>query len=193
MKKYQETVEAILNLNPHLRAYRRKKLAAFWIRLVLLELVVMAATVYLMSFGLKAAPALGIGLAILLPVFALKPKRTFGMRMRGRITKIDHERRQVYDPMAAGRASVRGATILSCAVENADGRSSCFDVPKRCVKVYREGDEVIGISGIPYPIVLTPHEWILCPLCGGVMPAVNETCVECGAQRIKSADMTIID
>ena len=84
MKKYQETVEEILNLNPHLRAYRRKKLAAFWIRLVLLELVVMAATVYLMSFGLKAAPALGIGLAILLPVFALKPKRTFGMRPANR-------------------------------------------------------------------------------------------------------------
>ena len=193
MRAYQDFAKELLRLNPHLRAYQRKKLTVFWAKFALIELVVVAATVYMMTFDVKVAPALGVILALVLPILLLKPQKFFGTRKMGRITKIAHERRQVYNPKGNTYASMRDVTILDCFAEDEKGDAFHFEVPKRYVKVYHEGDDVVGLSGLPYPIVLTPHPWILCPLCGGIMREENEYCVECGAERIKLFDTAVID
>ena len=193
MNTYRNCVKAILELNPPLRGHQRKKLTTFWVKFALIELVTVAATVYMMTFGVKIAPVLGVILAVVLPILLLKPQKFFGTRKMGRITKIAHERRQVYNPKGNTYASMRDVTILDCFAEDEKGDAFHFEVPKRYVKVYHEGDDVVGLAGLPYPIVLTPHPWILCPLCGGIMPQVNATCVECGAERIKLFDTSVTD
>lgn len=193
MRSYRDFTKELLRLNPPLRAYQRKMLTVFWTKFALIELVAVAATVYMMTFGVKIAPVLGVASALILPILLLKPQRFFGIRKMGKITRIAHERRQVYNPKGNTYASMRDVTILDCSAEDESGDAFHFEVPKRYVKVYHEGDDVVGLSGISYPIVLTPHPWILCPLCGGIMPQVNETCVECGAERIKLFDPTVTD
>lgn len=163
MNTYRNCVKAILELNPMLKVYQRKKLTVFWTKFTLIELAAVAATVYMMTFGVKIAPVLGVILALVLPILLLKPQKFFGTRKRGKIIKIAHERRQIYNPMGNSYTSMRGATVLDCLVEDENGHVSHFEVPKRYVKVYHEGDDVVGLSGLPYPIVLTPHPWILCP------------------------------
>lgn len=193
MNTYRNCVKEILELNPPLRVYQRKKLTVFWTRFALIELVVVAATVYMMTFGVKIAPVLGVILALVLPILLLKPQKFFGTRKRGKIIKIAHERRQIYNPMGNSYTSMRGATVLDCLVEDENGHVSHFEVLKKYEKVYHVGDEVVGLSGISYPIVLTLHDWRLCPYCGGIMHEENEYCVECGAERIKLLNTTVTD
>ena len=46
-------------------------------------------------------------------------------------------------------------------------------------KVFKKGDKLIRLTGMDYPVDLTPEELLICPFCGNIFPTENKVCIEC--------------
>lgn len=184
---YREKLAKLLQDNPNLKKYRRKKLIAFYFKLALIELAAVAATLYLDAYKIPIAPVLGLIIAIGGPFLFLSPHKFFATRKMGVIKAIEYEQRRVIEGVTGKLTytDMKARTFLDCTIEDRNGRRSHFEVKQQYQKIYHIGDEVIGLLGVEYPINLTPHSFVLCPICGNMMPRENDDCVECGSKRIQ--------
>ena len=51
-----------------------------------------------------------------------------------------------------------------------------FELDQKYEITYHEGDTVMIIAGLDYPVNLTPHGDVVCPKCGGILREENEEC-----------------
>ena len=184
---YRETLAKLLRCNPSLKKYRRKKLIAFYFKLVLIELAAVAATLYLYAYELPIAPVLGLIIAVGGPFLFLAPHKFFATRKMGVIKEINYVQRRMTEGVTGKMTytDMKTLNFIECVLENPRGHRSHFEVKQQYQKIYHVGDEVIALLGVAYPVNLTPHSFALCPICGNIMPIENDDCVECGAAQIK--------
>ena len=186
MTNYSRERKKLLEQNPALRSYQRKKLTFFWLKLVFIEAGVVLLSVYLMSYT-ESAIALGICLAVALPLWLLKPQNIFGKTCLGTITEVVGVTRRVtrQKGVAVFYNDMHYRTFIICRVVTPQNRELEFEFPEQYEPVFHKGDTVIKLAAIAYPINLTRHDWVLCPFCGNIMPEENDRCVGCNAISIK--------
>ena len=63
--------------------------------------------------------------------------------------------------------------------ELSDGNTVEIELDICYEKVFKKGDKIIRLSGMKYPVDLTPGALLICPFCGNVFPTENDVCVEC--------------
>ncbi len=187
MKDHRKEKMWLLSHNVQLHARRNRVITLFVLKLLLLEGALIALTAYLLSFGIISAIPLGLCLGILLPILILKPKKTFGSRLFGRITKIEPSVRWTSKYKNAGFLNnMYQKRVIVCTVMKQDGSERQIELDSQYWAVFAVGDEILEIEGINYPINLTPRDKILCPFCGSIMPIANQYCVGCGARPIET-------
>ena len=177
--------KALLDRNPHLKAYQRKKLLFFCAKFLLFEAAVISLTIYLASYT-ESAVVLGAFFAIVLPWWVLKPQRVFGKTGVGEIKEIVRVSKRVTREkgLAVFYTDMHYRTFIICRMINDKGREVEFEFPEQCEPVFHAGDKIIKLSAIKYPIILTDHSWCMCPFCGNVFPKENDHCIQCNAEPI---------
>ena len=189
MTNYTKERKKLLEHNPELRAYQRKKLIFFWLKFLLIEAGVVLISVYLMRYT-DSAIAVGICLAIVLPLWILKPQGIFGKTCIGTIAEVVGVTRRVtrQKGFAVFYNDMHYRTFIICRVMTSRNRELEFEFPEQYEPVFHKGDTVIKLAAVAYPINLTKHDWVLCPFCGNVMPEGNERCVGCNGRYIKRSE-----
>ena len=189
MTTYSIERKSLFEQNPALQKYQRKKLLFFWLKLLFLEAIVISLSVYLMSYT-ESAIALGICLSIALPLWLLKPQSIFGKTCMGTITEVVGVTRRVtrQKGVAVFYNDMHYRTFIICRVVTPQNRELEFEFPEQFEPVFHEGDTVIKLAAVAYPINLTEHDWVLCPFCGNIMPEENDRCTGCNARPIKLSE-----
>ena len=185
MKHHSNKYNSLIEKNQYIKKYQRKVLLSFFLKLALIEIVIIAMivlpkniTVYEILFG--------TGIAIFVPYFLLKPKKVFGGTKTGTIANIAYI---THKPPRADRIAVdflnaQLVSFIECTVVDENEEKWTFKLEQRYDKIYHAGDEVVYPGFVKYPINLTSHEFVLCPFCGNIMPRPVTHCVECGALPI---------
>ena len=185
MTNFKKEGKALFAQNPHLKAYQRKKLTLFWLKLLAIEAVVIAFAIYLMQF-VESAIVLGICLAVIFPLWLLKPKNIFGKAGIGTVKEITKVSRRVAKNSGPvlQRIDMHDRTFMIFHVTTEAGKEIEFEFPEQYEAVFHQGDRIIKLPAVEYPICLTEHDWTLCPFCGNVFPVANDRCIECEAKPI---------
>ena len=68
-------------------------------------------------------------------------------------------------------------TIFS--VTSPNGKMQELEMETAYEAFFKKGDQIIRLSGMKYPVDLTPGALLICPFCGNVFPSENEVCIEC--------------
>jgi len=178
----------VLEQNPDIKRFRNKRLTAFFAKLAGLEAVVVALTSSLIAHDLIAAIPIGIILGLLLPFLVLKAHKflVFGVRL-GKVVEVKIIQRRVEAQNGWTGKYQRSMTDSQFAVftlEDEQGRTSTIELEARFHECIREGDTLLRLSGVPYPINLKRHTKALCPICGNVMPRESTRCVGCDAAAV---------
>ena len=157
---------------PEILRARRKRRAKKWIVLLLWELLF----ALLVITSRQAAPV--TALFLLLPPLLLKPWRLYKKSFSGRVVKKDFYVKRVRKGGAGVRVRtyVQDIPYVNFTVEDGCGKLYHFEAPQRYEQMYDSGKELCSLSGLPYPIRLSPEEKTVCPLCGTITPLETEVC-----------------
>ena len=183
---YSERKYVLLRDNPALQANMRKRMTLLIVKMTVLEAIVIAATVSLLTVTVSAL-ALGAVAALAVVFFCLRSAGILRARMYGRIVAYRKEMRIVSKNKAArtmyGDIQERGFGIYT--VENENGKQIDFAVEAQYICSYTVGDTVIRLPFVEYPIDLVRDDWEICPFCNNIFPKESDTCVQCGASRLE--------
>ena len=195
MNDLKTTRKRVLEQNPDIKHFQKKRLTAFFIKLIAIEAVAIALTVSLLNHGVVAAIPVGICLAIILPLWLLKPHKflVFGVKL-GRVVEVKIVQKLIESQHGWIRYNwALGANHGQFAVfkiEDENGRTSKLELEARFHAAIYEGDTLLRLSGVPYPINLKRHTKALCPICGNIMPRESTRCVGCDANAVPTFDNT---
>ena len=195
MNDLKTTRKRVLEQNPDIKHFQKKRLTAFFIKLIAIEAVAIALTVSLLNHGVVAAIPVGICLAIILPLWLLKPHKflVFGVKL-GRVVEVKIVQKLVESQHGWIRYNwALGANHGQFAVfkiEDENGRTSKLELESQFHAAIYEGDTLLRLSGVPYPINLKRHTKALCPICGNIMPRESTRCVGCDANAVPTFDNT---
>ena len=186
MTSFRMARKTVLEQNDHLKAYQRKKLMSFFIKLFVIEAIIVLFSLYLKNYT-KIALVLGGVLAMLLPCWILKPQQFFGKCGLGRISEVANVSKRVarQNGVVVFYTDMHYRTFVVCRVELPNGRTLEYEYDKCYEPAFFKEDTLLVLPGIKHPINLTKHDWVVCPFCGNVMPCENEECISCGAKAIR--------
>ncbi|MBR3893949.1 MAG: hypothetical protein IKJ35_02265 [Clostridia bacterium] len=189
MKNINQIKAAVLAQNPDLKRFRAKKLAVFFLKLAGLEALAVALTAALLSHKIVAAIPIGVVLALLLPFLVLKAHKffVFGVRL-GKVVevKIVQRRADSQRGWLWGYASMTDRQFAVFKLEDEKGHTSYVELEARFHACIYEGDVLLRLAGVPYPINLKRHTKALCPICGNIMPRESTRCVGCDADVVQT-------
>ena len=176
---YQAAKKRLLCECPDLAHHRRRAFTVFFVKLVLLELLVAAFTVYLCSFYIPLG-AVGLTLALLLPFPLLKPQKIFKRRLIGEVTEVGYrQKRVIANKVTTFYNSMADVVFLELTLQTPKGKTETLTLEKKYEKVFAKGDVLILLSACSHPITLTPRELTVCPRCATVAPLLRGTCITC--------------
>ena len=179
---YQTEWNKILRKNRAISEIKKKKITFFFIKCALFELLWLAFSLYLYSrIPEIASIVFCIVIALLIPLI-FNPFKTFANDKHGKITSVKCEER-----IAKSKNSIKGIrTYLAIVIEYTDekGNIRSIELPKAYEKCFFNGDLILLRDTFEYPFNLTPHDNIVCPFCGNIMPRINKECVECYNKNI---------
>jgi len=179
---YHTEWHKLLRKNRDLSETKRKKVIFFFIKCALSELIWLAFSLYLHSrVPTVTCIVFCIVMALILPL-VFNPFKLFANDKHGKITSVKCEARNT-----GSKNSMRGIReylVVVIEYDDEKGRSHDIDLPKMYEKCFFEGDLIILRDAFEYPINLTPHDNVVCPFCGNIMPRVNKECVECYKKNI---------
>lgn len=193
MKDIKQIKAAVLAQNPDVKRFRNRRLTAFFVKLVAVEVVVVALTSTLIAHGVVAAIPVGVALALILPFLALKAHKflVFGVRL-GKVVEVKIVQRHIESQHGWIRDNwVLGANYGQFAVfklEDEKVRISKIELEARFHECIYEGDTLLRLAGVPYPINLKRHTKALCPICGNIMPRESTRCVGCNADAVQTLE-----
>ena len=194
MNDLKTTRKRVLEQNPDIKHFQKKRLTAFFIKLIAIEAVVVALTVSLLNHGVIVAIPVGICLAIILPLWLLKPQKVlaFGVKL-GKVVDVKIVQRRIESQNGwTGKflLSMTDGQFAVFTLEDENGRTSKLELEARFHAAIYEGDTLLRLSGVPYPINLKRHTKALCPICGNIMPRESTRCVGCDANAVPTFDNT---
>lgn len=192
MRNTKQIQARVLEQNPDIKRFRNKRLTVFFLKLAALEAVVVALTSSLIAHGVIAAIPIGVVFGLLLPFLVLKAHKflVFGVRL-GKVVEVKIVQRRVESQNGWTGKSQRSMTSSQFAVftlEDEQGRTSTIELEARFHECICEGDTLLRLAGVPYPINLKRHTKALCPICGNIMPRESTRCVGCDAAAVLSLE-----
>ena len=185
-QEYKQTKMALYRQSPRFKKLQTKILLRFVFKVVLCELPIAALTVgaYVISpAGALTFPIIGIIIFwILFEKDFLSKKALYGT-----VTAI------IRDNLTVKSDNIRwmkqqNFSIYTVTMPNGKKEELILPIPYE--RVFKKGDKIIRITGMKYPVDLTPEEWLICPFCGNIFPTENKDCIECGEPALNA---TVID
>jgi len=188
-EKYKRIRKELFALNPRFKKLQTRATLGFFLKIALLELLMAAFTVgtYIITpGGAITFPIIGIlSFAVI-----LRKSKFWKWRTYGEITDITRTSR--LNPLKGYFGAVREKQVSIFTVTDSDGNTVEIELDICYEKVFKKGDQIIRLSGMKYPVDLTPEEILICPFCGNIFPTENEVCVECGEPAIRAKITTDI-
>lgn len=185
---YSERVKSLLRKNPQLSEAINKRKRAFFIKTVITELLIIALCVYVYTeLSLYSAAntyvvfIVGAFLCLAAPLL-FNPIGTFKNEKYGIVKRAEVRSCFVKRPGTA--RGMMNSLVYTVTVLDEKEFTTDLDLPKHHEKCFFEGDEVVMLDALAYPINLTEHENVACPFCGNVMPLQNRDCLGCGRHNI---------
>ncbi len=177
MLTYRQASADFLRAHSDLQRFRTKRLSGVIVKMSLALIAVAALTVFLyLQTPHVAILVLGALVALIAAYRVGMPHRYFG-RMCAAVEKMEY-----VEKLVKRKGNIRGMTdamVLMAHVKLANGDIRKLEWPTLYDGVIQPGDTILQIPGIPHLLILTPHETVICPFCGGLMPRDNDYCVEC--------------
>ena len=185
-EKYKRIRKELFALNPRFRKMQTKIVLKFVLKVTPLELLVaaFAAAAYAMAPGVVIAfPVIGFY------AFWIIFKKDFLSKnaLYGTVTTIGRDNLMVKSDNIRWMKQ-QNFTIYT--ITTPDGKKEELILPIPYERVFKKGDKIIRLSGMEYPVDLTPEEMLICPFCGNIFPTENKDCIECGEPALNA---TVID
>ncbi len=182
-KSYAGELKRLLRLNPELSSFMTRKKVLYFVKLIPTELALITFMIYLYPQAPLPTTALFGAVMCLSAPFVFNPFRVFGNKKYGKITSVELE--EILTTKRGRINLVASLNVVACITytdTKGKRRSSSFN--KEYARCYETGDEIIFLSGLQYPINLSPHDMVACPYCGNIMPASNKRCVDIGCKKL---------
>lgn len=191
MDNYQKHYEEFKALNGDLFVFRRKRRIKLLLKIAILE----AFFVFFAIMGSSVDPIKAIIFSticgLLLPFLIFDPQDLFRRPYIGKITGTKYMMRYVfpkgvlYSTMHVPGGSVKFGfqSFIRFTVEDEKGKKHRFTLPQHFREIYRQGDTVMLISGLDYPVCYTKRKHAVCMKCGAMFIPHKDTCdaLFCGA------------
>jgi hypothetical protein len=119
-----------------------------------------------------------IGLCVFIPIMMKPKKLLFGKDFVGVIEEIHYKHEYESEDL---RSPIKETEIMVFHIKDEHGKIQLLDLHPKYRPYYSEGDEVLYIRGLRYPIVLnhTDKEMIACPCCGAIGQSREGRCLHC--------------
>ena len=182
-QEYKRLRKELFRISPHFKKRQAKIYFLFILKLTLAELLVAAfmAGVYVITpGGALAFPIIGIIVFWKLLKKSILDKKA----LVGVITTIGRDNRLIASDSNIRRMLSKNFSIYT--VTLSDGRTEELALPVPYERVFKKGDKLIRLSGMKYPVDLTPEELLICPFCGNIFPTENKDCIECGEPALNA-------
>jgi len=102
----------------------------------------------------------------------------------GTVIEIGRDNLMVNSQTNIRRMESKNFTVYT--VARPDGKNETLLLPVPYERVFKKGDKLIRLSGMKYPVDLTPEELLICPFCGNIFPTENEICIGCGEPALNA-------
>lgn len=171
-------------MNPLVIAYRNRRWAAL-IAKCIITIGVILAIAYVAYPTSPAMLPIGVGAAVLLPLWWFKPWRFVKRHWLGKVESIRYEDASENDDGSLINTRYNGRHTVTYAhftVKDEQGKKRTFKLDRKYESVYQVGDRVMNIPGIDYPIDLSVQDKKVCPRCGSIYPSTNDRCVGIGCK-----------
>ena len=186
-----EFLQVMIDKNPTMVAYARKKKLRKLLRVVLFNLLILSIT----FVTLDQMPRLDARLPILLSAFLICLIYTLTAKPRGLIFAkpcVGVIENTAITTRSVGRddnvrwMEQRNFVVLSVRTES--GENLRIELDSKYASYYRLGDRVGVWSGLPFPILLDAEEGraTVCWWCGGINRPEDVECLHCGRDRFES-------
>lgn len=181
--EYKRIRRELFTLNPQFRKLQTRAFLGFFLKILLMESLMAAFTVGTYVITPKGAVTFPI-IGIILLVIVLAKSKFWGWRTYGEITDITRTSR--LNPLKGKFGVIREKPISIFTVTDSDGNAANIELDTHYEKVFQKGDKIIRLSGMLYPVNLTPEALLICPFCGNVFPSENEVCIECNEPALNT-------
>lgn len=188
MRSYRDVRQDLLKVEPRFQQIQRRAVLGFLLWTIPLEALIVAFSIGAYALT-PAALYIGIVLGICVLVWRLKAARLIGNRLYGTIVSQTREVRLMSNDGVSSRTGgsvhrmyQRALTVYT--VQAPDGQNVTFTAEIRYERVFKNGEKVIRLPGMLYPVDLNPERYVLCPFCGNISPKENDLCIECGAPAL---------
>ncbi len=177
MPTYRQASAEFLTAHPALQRFRMGRLRSVILKMCFSFLAVAAISVFLYwQTPHLAILIVGGGAALVVAYRVGMPHRYFG-RMCATVEDLQCVGKRVN--RKGNIRSMTDALVLVATVRTSDGHDQKLEWPPSYEGAVQVGDVLLQIPGIPYILTVTPHDKVICPFCGGLMPRDNDYCVEC--------------
>ena len=176
MKSWREYEKNLECEYPAISRARKKRRLSILLKFLLLE----ALAVFLIVTSRGGSPVLW--LLTLVPVLLAKPHKAFLGGYVGRVCRRDFFVIRKVKGIGTGRWGSKNVgragavSMMTLSVMDEKGRIRRIDLPQRYQDLFLEGDALLVLSGLPYPIILSKKEKAFCPLCGTLTPYETGFC-----------------
>ena len=189
MKGYNDIVAELLNDHPQILKHIKSNRRVLILKIIMVEIAI-AVIAYALRDRQIAMLCFCILAGIGAPILFLKPFRYFKGGYSGCIERVEVVIRRVdvtkeKAVRSDGYRAMQDRAFIVCDIITDNGKKKQFSLEKRYEKVFRKGDEIVFVRGLNYPINMTPENYVICPLCGNIMPSVSEQCVACGNRIVR--------
>jgi len=186
-QEYKIIKRNLLQKCPRLKAQQRKRIFWFLFKLLLVEALI-AFLSWKSIHALSAAPYIGAGIGAVALIFLLWKSKLINTRIYGTVTAIQHEMLGVnrYGGVVRHATDMMLKEFTIFVVTAPNGRKRKIKMELFYEKAFKKGDRIILLSGMKYPVDLTPEELLICPFCGNIFPTENEVCIGCGEPALNA-------
>lgn len=181
-EEYKKIRRELFAISPRFRKLQTKIVLKFMFKVTPIELLIAAFAV--------AAYAMAPGVVIAFPVIGFfafwvifKKDLLSKKALYGTVTAIGRDNMMVNSDYIQ-RMRHQNFTIYT--VTTLDGKREKLILPIPYERVFKKGDKLIRLTGMKYPVDLTPEELLICPFCGNIFPTENKDCVECGEPALNA-------
>ncbi len=178
MPTQRQTAAVFLRRHPELHNFRMRRLAVSCLKICLIVLIFAEVTIFL--YERTPHPSiivLGVIIGLAAVFYLGKPHKTF-RKMQATVVAAEYVVKCIADKRNLRRI-IRDAMFLKVTVTVKGGKEKTLEFPSFYDATVREGDTILFVPGIVYPLFCTPREKAVCPYCGNVMPTRNAHCVDC--------------
>ena len=190
-QEYKRIRTALCRQSPRFKKKQTTVFLLFFLKVAVAELLIAAFAVGAFFFAPASVYAfIIVGIAVF--CYLLKKSNLIGTRILGTVTDIKRIIRGVSRKGGVVRYSMdmMQKTFSVFTISSDDGKTREIELDVQYERVFKKGDKIIRLSGMEYPVDLTPEELLICPFCGNIFPTENKDCIECGEPALNA---TVID